>query len=199
MKTVLKSCLSLGMAAALPVVVMAEEAGACPASKNTCPVSGVSADACCPATGAGKPVSADSKLTRVEYKVAGMTCGACETKLATALKAINGVAEVSACAESKLAKVSYDPAKLKDDKALAAAIGKAGFTVQAATLAVKVDGMTCGACSDKVGKKLAALKGVTEQKVCHESKLAVVTYDPAKLSRKDILAAIDATGFKAVQ
>ena len=97
MMKALKSCLTLGMAAALPVLLVADEANTCPASKNTCPVSGVSTDACCPATSAAKVATEDSKLMRVDYKVAGMTCGACESKLTTALKAINGVPIATCC------------------------------------------------------------------------------------------------------
>ncbi len=127
-----------------------------------------------------------------------MTCEACETKLTKVLAAIDGVAEPSACAQSKVAKVAYNPKKVKDQQVIAA-INKAGYKVTAETMTVKVDGMSCGACSDKVSKKLASVKGVTEQKVCHESKQAVITFDPAKVSAKDVLAAIDSTGFKTVQ
>ena len=101
------------------------------------------------------------KLVKVDYKVAGMTCTACETKLTKVLSAIDGVSEPSACSQSKLAKVSYDPARVKDEQ-LIQAINKAGFKVEAETIAVKVDGMTCGTCSDKVSKKLASVKGVSE-------------------------------------
>jgi Cu+-exporting ATPase len=127
-----------------------------------------------------------------------MTCEACETKLTKALAAIDGVTEPAACAQSKTAKLAYNPKKVKDQQVIAA-INKAGFKVADETVTVKVDGMTCGACSDKVSQKLASVKGVKDQKVCHDSKQAVVTFDPAKVSQKDVLAAIDATGFKTVR
>jgi Cu+-exporting ATPase len=200
MRTLLKNLLTVAAVAALPALVVAGDKDCCPAGKNTCPASAeAKAGESCPATGATAKVAAkNDKLMRADYKVSGMTCGACETKLTKALKEIDGVVEPSACAQSKVAKVAFDPAKVKDEQVIAA-IRKAGFKVEAQTIALKVDGMSCGACSDKVGKKLAAVKGVTEQKVCHESKQAVVTFDPAKVSRKDILAAIDSTGFKVVQ
>jgi copper ion binding protein len=201
MRTLIKSLFTLGVATALPTLIHAG-GEACATAAGTCPAS-AKAGACCPATGATATTTAtpsvkDAKTMKVDYKVTGMTCGACETKLTTALKGIDGVADATACADSKKATLTFDPAKVKDEQVLAA-VKKAGFKVEAETIAVKVDGMSCGACSDKVSKKLASVKGVSEQKVCHEAKEAVVTFDPAKVSRKDVLAAIDTTGFKVVQ
>jgi copper chaperone CopZ len=80
-----------------------------------------------------------------------------------------------------------------------AAIHKAGFKVSAEMVEVKVDGMKCGACSTKVSKALAGLKGVEKQEVCHESGKALVKFDPNTISRQKVLAAIDGTGFKTIQ
>lgn len=200
MKHLFQPLLSLGVAAALPALTLAGD-------KDTQPAGTAKTEACCAADKAATcPVSgATTQLTpstdgliHAQFKVAGMSCAACETKVTKALNAIEGVKEASAYADSKLAKVSYNPKKTRD-RDLAAAIRQAGFQVQAETVALKVDGMSCAACSDKVAKKLAALKGVSDQKVSHEAKQAVVTFDPEKVSTKDILAAIDATGFKVVQ
>jgi len=215
MRTLLKTLLTLGMATALPSLTRAggetcaAAAATCPASATAkagecCPAGAAKAGECCATTGATTGATAaakaakNDKLVKVDYKVTGMADDACAAKLTKVLGAIDGVSQPAACSQSKLAKLAYDPAKVKDDQ-LIAAINKAGFKVEAETIAVKVDGMSCGACSDKVSKKLASVKGVSEQKVCHESKQAVITFDPAKVSRKDVLAAIDTTGFKVVQ
>jgi copper chaperone CopZ len=127
-----------------------------------------------------------------------MTCGACETKLTKALSGIDGVVNPSACSDAKLAKVAYDPAKVKEDR-LIKAIQDAGFKVDAEIIQVKLSGLKGEACSDKLSKKLAGVKGVSAQKVCHESQQAEITFNPKEVSRKDVLAAIDSTGFKTVQ
>lgn len=59
-----------------------------------------------------------------------------------------------------------------------------------------VSGMTCGGCSRAVTKKLAAIDGVTVKKVCHESGCAVVNYDPNKVRKEAIAAAINQGKFK---
>lgn len=203
MQNRLKTLITAGVAALLPALVLAGDQATCSVSGATAACSAQKTDACCqtacPAAGAQTTQTAKpDKLLRADFRVSGMTCAACETKLTQALNALEGVSEPKACAQSKVAKVAFDPAKVKEEQILAA-IRKAGFTVEAETIAVKVDGLKCGACSEQVGKKLAAVKGVKEQKVCHQAGEAVVTFDPAKVSRKDILAAIDASGFKAVQ
>lgn len=138
------------------------------------------------------------KLASAEYKVKGLSCGACEKKLTTALTKLDGVAKPTACSKSNTTKFSFDPKKIKKAQ-LVAAIEKAGYKVEAEVLNVKVNGLACGACSSKVGKTLTSLKGVKSQEVCHESKKAVVAFDPKKVSSKEVIAAIDKTGFKVVR
>jgi copper ion binding protein len=165
---------------------------ACPVSLQT-KASTCSAgceQACC--------ANAQAKLTKVQYEVKDLACAACETKVKEALASLEGVGQAAACSKEKHVTVAYDAQKVKE-KQLMAAIKKAGFNVTAETVELKVDGMTCGACSGKVSKALANLKGVQQQEVCHESGKAVVTFDPNSLSREKVLAAIDQTGFKIVQ
>lgn len=204
MRTVLKNFVVIGLAGVLPGLgLRADEAKAA-----TCPVAGAtkeaccaSTEACCPAKTAAAatcPADSQAKLVKISYKVTGMSCAACEAKVTGTLTKIEGVREPSACAESKQVKLAYDPAKVKEDQLMAAII-KTGFKVEAETVDLKVEGMKCSACSEKVSNKLAGVKGVSERKVCHEAQNAVVTFDPNKVSRKDIIAAIDSTGFKVAQ
>jgi copper ion binding protein len=140
---------------------------------------------------------ANAGLTKVEFQVAGMTGATCESKVKSFLAKIQGVQESSACADSTKVAVAYDSAKVRD-KDLIAAIRKAGFKVAAETVELQVDGMNCADCASKVGAAIAKLKGVREQKVGHEAHNAVVTFDPQKMSRERLTAAIGATGFKVV-
>ena len=143
------------------------------------------------------PVDLTQKKATAAYAVSGMSCGACETKLTQVLGKVEGVGESSACAKSGITKVSYDPAAVKKEQLLAA-IQTAGFKLEGEVVELKVQGMDCGACSGSVSKALTTVQGVKTQKVCTESKLATVTFDPAKTSREVIVAAIDKTGFKVL-
>ena len=63
-------------------------------------------------------------------------------------------------------------------------------------LSLPVSGMTCGGSSSKVAGALKKLDGVSTQAVCHNSGKAMVTYDSKKVSKDEIVAAINAAGFK---
>jgi copper ion binding protein len=142
-------------------------------------------------------VDLTQKKATAAYAVSGMSCEACETKLTEVLGKIEGVGEASACAKTGLTKVSYDPARVKKAQLLAA-IQTTGFKLDGEVVELKVAGMDCSACSGSVTKALTAVPGVKAQKVCTESKLATVTFDPVKTDREVIVAAIDKTGFKVV-
>lgn len=144
---------------------------------------------CCAKTDAG--------LTQVKYQVDALACGDCEAKVTQTLAALKGVGTAQACSKEKLVQVAYN-AKLLKDKDIIAAIQKAGFKVDAETVELKVAGMKCEACSGKVSQTLAQMKGVKEQKVCHQSGNAIVKFDPATVSRDKLLAAIGDSGFKVV-
>jgi copper chaperone CopZ len=72
--------------------------------------------------------------------------------------------------------------------------GKA--TAHAVVSTFEVNGMTCGGCSSGLRLQVKKLEGVEDVKVSHEENFASVTYDPEKVSTKDILKAIEKMGFK---
>jgi copper ion binding protein len=156
------------------------------------PVSGVAEAVAC-TLGEGS-----KKLAVAQYKVKGMSCGACEGKLTGELQKVAGVSEPKACAESGMAKLSYDAEKVKKED-LIAAIRRAGYTVDAEVVELKVEGVHCSGCTGEITKALDATKGVKSHKVSHEDKRAVVTFDPATTCVDSVVAAIGRSGFEAVQ
>ncbi|HKO16649.1 MAG TPA: metal-binding (seleno)protein [Gemmatimonadaceae bacterium] len=65
------------------------------------------------------------------------------------------------------------------------------------TITVRVEGMTCGGCVIGVRKVLTRLDGVAKAEVSYEQQRAVVTYDPAKVTVEQMIAAIKTLGYKA--
>jgi Cu+-exporting ATPase len=200
----IKYAMVLGMAAAMPFgATAADKDGTCPASGATagaCPAGAEAKGACCATTAAKDTCTATKteKLAKVEYKVTGMSCTACEDKVTKAVAKLDGVSEPSACSKSGKAVMAIDAKKVKDAQ-LVAAIEQAGFKVEGEKLTVKVDGLKCEACASKVSQAVASVKGAKAEGVCHESGQAVVSFDPKKVSRDQIIAAIDNSGFKVVQ
>jgi periplasmic mercuric ion binding protein len=64
-------------------------------------------------------------------------------------------------------------------------------------VALKIEGMTCGGCVFGVKKVLTRLNGVSKAVVSYETRSAVVTFDPAKVTVEQMVGAIKTLGYKA--
>lgn len=60
-----------------------------------------------------------------------------------------------------------------------------------------VEGMTCEGCESGVKAALEKLEGVQEAEVSHKQKRTSVTYDPARVSPRELEAAIESAGYQA--
>lgn len=65
------------------------------------------------------------------------------------------------------------------------------------TTQIKVSGMTCGACAVTVKAALTRTKGVKRADVSTEKGLATVVYEDSQVNERQLLDAINKTGFKA--
>jgi copper chaperone len=65
------------------------------------------------------------------------------------------------------------------------------------TMIIKVAGMSCGGCVKSVTDVLKALPGVVAADVVLEPGQATVTFDATRVTRADLMAAIDDAGFEA--
>ncbi len=74
--------------------------------------------------------------------------------------------------------------------------GDSKATTNAVVSTFEVNGMTCGGCSSGLRLQVKKLEGIEDIKVSHEDGSAMVTYDPDKVSPKDILKAIEKMGFE---
>jgi copper ion binding protein len=149
--------------------------------------------AACPASN-----GASAKLQQVVFKVDGLNCPTSSEKLDVALTNIDGVSSKSLCAQSKTAKVAFDEGKLCKTQ-VEAAIKQAGYKVQGEQISLKVNGMSCGACSSKLNAALGKVDGVKDSAVCLESKTARVLVDGKKVSRDQLVSAITRTGYSVEQ
>jgi copper chaperone len=65
------------------------------------------------------------------------------------------------------------------------------------TLILKVSGMSCGGCVKSVTGVLEALPGVGKAEVSLEKAEAVISYEPGKATREQMIQVIDDAGFEA--
>jgi copper chaperone CopZ len=70
-------------------------------------------------------------------------------------------------------------------------------TVQGEKVVIKVSGMTCGGCSDRVAKALTETEGVHSASVCHKSGSATIQYEAKATTPNQLVQVISNSGFKA--
>ena len=123
-------------------------------------------------------------LKQVMYSVLGIgaastlsLCGLCQPQTARATS-------VSAVALTDVPATSATPV-----------MRSSGFEVK--TVHLKVAGMTCGGCVVGTRTVLTRLHGVTKAVVSYEKQDAIVTYDPAKVTIAQMVAAIKTLGYTA--
>lgn len=73
----------------------------------------------------------------------------------------------------------------------------AAQAVEQKTVTLRIGGMTCGGCAIATRKVLARLPGVSHVQVCYEEKRAIVTYDPARVTVEQMIAAAETLGYAA--
>lgn len=60
-----------------------------------------------------------------------------------------------------------------------------------------VEGLSCEGCESGVKAALERIEGVEQAEVSHKKSQTSVTYDPAKVSPRELEAAIEAVGYQA--
>ncbi len=79
----------------------------------------------------------------------------------------------------------------------ASAQAPAEKTASAQTVALTVEGMTCASCSVAVRTALKKLDGVKDAKVSVSEKRALVEYQPAKVTPRQMVDAVNKLGYRA--
>lgn len=67
------------------------------------------------------------------------------------------------------------------------------------TVDIKVEGMTCTGCEKHITDAIMALDGINHAKLSHIEGNAIVEFDKSQTTKKDIVAAINGSGYKVVE
>ena len=79
----------------------------------------------------------------------------------------------------------------------ATSVAVSAYTQRSKIVTLDVQGMTCGGCVIGVQTVLKRLPGVTKAEVRYETHRASVTYDPAKVTITQMIAAIETLKYTA--
>ncbi len=95
--------------------------------------------------------------------ILGMTCASCVGRVERAITKVPGVTSAAVNLATERAEIRYTAAPVRE--AVIAAIRETGYEVEAATMEVGIEGMTCASCVGRVEKAIAAVPGVLSASV----------------------------------
>nr|MDA8212314.1 copper ion binding protein [Clostridia bacterium] len=130
----------------------------------------------------------------VVLPVRGMSCAACVAHVEKALKSLAGVIEAKVNLMAGKAAVDYEPEKVSIPD-MVRVVTDVGFEIVTEELSVKVAGMTCAACVNKVERTVKKLPGVANAVVNLATESAKVEYYPGTVTKSEIKQAIEALGY----
>lgn len=136
-------------------------------------------------------------IQQIDLPVLGMTCSACVRNVERALNKADGVTETTVNFATERASVHYDPALVNLD-ALISRVQNAGYDVATAKLELPITGMTCATCERNVSRALKKSNGVLDVSVNLATERAVVTYLPSVTTRRDLIEAVERSGYGVI-
>lgn len=135
-------------------------------------------------------------LKEITLGVSGMTCSACALNIEKVLKEKEGVDSVIVNLELGRAKVSFEPSLISPQE-IEEAIESIGYKVEKDKVTLNIQGMSCASCAANIEKILNRTEGVISASVNFPLEKAVVEFDSARISVREIIAAIQGIGYEA--
>jgi len=141
-----------------------------------------------------KPSGAnDAAEQMLEFGVSGMTCASCVGRVEKSVRAVSGVRDVAVNLTTERARVAT--ASGADAAAVTAAVARAGYSVEEATVDLTVEGMTCASCVGRVERALSRVPGVLGAQVNLATETARVQV--AGASPDTLIRAVEKAGYEA--
>lgn len=135
--------------------------------------------------------------------VVGMTCQSCVKAITNALSACPGVSLVDVSLQAEQAEVTYDPTQISR-RTIEQTIEDCGFDIGGTAIAqvttlettvLPVKGMTCQSCVNAITRALSDLPGLDSVQVSLAAETATVVHESGRLSRAQLVEAIEDCGF----
>lgn len=148
------------------------------------------------------------EIRKALFKVLGMQCSACAASIEKAVKRLEGIEDATVNVIHSKAQVVYHPSFVNEES-IKEAIEDAGFEAtlieddvderSAITVCrLRIKGMTCTSCSSTVESALEKVQGVKKAVVALATEEAEIRYDPKQVNYKQLIDAVDDTGFEAM-
>src|SRR5690554_3891437 len=106
----------------------------------------------------------ENTFEKVTFKVSGMTCAACSSRIEKRLNRVEGVKRAAVNLAVEKAAVEYDGTRVSPEQ-LIEIIRDTGYDVVLDKVELRLKGMTCAACAVRLEKALNRLEGVVKAAV----------------------------------
>ncbi|GLJ04983.1 hypothetical protein SUGI_0008330 [Cryptomeria japonica] len=155
---------------------------------------------------AGTSAHPSLEMRKALFKVQGMQCSACAASIEKAVKRLPGIQDATISVLHNKAQVVYHP-EFVNEELIRETIEDTGFEAtlmetddEVSVIAIcrlRIKGMTCTSCSSTVESALEKVQGVKRAAVALATEEAEIRYDPKLVNYKQLIDAIDDTGFEA--
>lgn len=136
-------------------------------------------------------------MTSTVIKIDGMSCAACANKIEKALNKIEGVQKANVNFATEKATIEYDEKKVGLGEFIKI-VENLNYRVIIKKTDLKISGMTCAACANKIEKKLSSLPGIKNAVVNFATEKATVEYSDNQVSIADIKKTVKSLGYEAI-
>ncbi len=137
-----------------------------------------------------------TELKEITLPVSGMTCASCVRRVERALMKVPGVAEARVNLATEQATIDFD-GQLCTTADMSQAVESVGYTVRKDRRDLHVIGLTDAASVARVRRELKNVPGVSYASVNLASETATVESIPTEVSPDQLLAAVEAAGYRA--
>ena len=127
-------------------------------------------------------------IAKARFRLSGLSCAGCASKLEDTLKGLPGVEDASVNFAASIAVVQYDP-ELVDTRQMVEAVKAQGYgaesedtaSADSASAVIGIGGMTCVNCAARIEKALSQTPGVTDAAVNFAASQAIVHFNPSEV------------------
>lgn len=131
-----------------------------------------------------------------DLSLTGMTCSACANRIEKGLQKMEGVTSASVNYATEKAHIQYDD-KLLTSQQVEEKVRSLGYDVVSEEIDLRIQGMTCAACSTRIEKGLNQFNGVSIANINLALETGKVTFNPNQTSPNEIVKKIQDMGYDA--
>lgn len=135
-----------------------------------------------------------TEIQTISLHISGMTCAACTSKVENVLNKTSGIEKATVNIATEKASVIYN-SKLVQFHDIVKRVENLGYHVMTEKINLKILGMTCASCAQRVEQGLNQLQGVASAVINLATESASIEYYPSTISLSDIKSKIEKLGY----